>query len=302
MYAIEDATYTAVFNKGESRKQLGALIGEAEKLIAGLATVEPLGKTTKLALQTTAADKAYYLWSNAPDPQEGKIDYLVDGIKNNSGLFFHTNWHNASTAEGYHYLEVDLGEDNTYTVFRFSYNTRNTTSGADFPDAITVMGSKDKKAYSDIYSIQSGLPQKSSSDFNSESFNSNTPYRFLRFKVVAERTYWHMGEFCIYATSSKASIKDAYSSTVKAIDVEALYDLVTIAKYLYDNSTDNVEMDALYKRLETKYNELLKATSIEGIVENGLANDTVFDLQGRRQDKRYKKGIYIVNGKKRVLR
>ncbi|MBO7272187.1 MAG: hypothetical protein J6U89_04850, partial [Bacteroidaceae bacterium] len=248
MYAREDATYTAIFNKGESRKELGTLIANAENLIKCIGTIEPLGKMTKLTLQTTDSNKAYYLWSNAADPQEGNISYLVDGIKNDANRFFHTNWHNAATSEGYHYIEVDLGEENILSTFWFYYNTRNTTSGSDYPDAVTVMLSKDKQNYENIYTVSEGLPQKPSSDYNSGQFGSNKEYRYIRFKITAERTYWHMGEFEIYAISSKATINTEYS-TVKAEDAEALYDLMVIAKGVYDNSIDNSELDAMYKRL-----------------------------------------------------
>jgi len=61
------------------------------------------------------------------DPEEGSILYLVDGIKNNSTFFFHTNWHNPATEEGYHYIEVDLGEENYNSLFQFTYNIQSRT-------------------------------------------------------------------------------------------------------------------------------------------------------------------------------
>ncbi|MBR4989346.1 MAG: alpha-N-acetylglucosaminidase C-terminal domain-containing protein [Bacteroidaceae bacterium] len=301
MYAREDATYTAIFNKGESRKELGTLIANAENLIKCIGTIEPLGKMTKLTLQTTDSNKAYYLWSNAADPQEGNISYLVDGIKNDANRFFHTNWHNATTSEGYHYIEVDLGEENILSTFWFYYNTRNTTSGSDYPDAVTVMLSKDKQNYENIYTVSEGLPQKPSSDYNSGQFGSNKEYRYIRFKITAERTYWHMGEFEIYAISSKATINTEYS-TVKAEDAEALYDLMVIAKGVYDNSIDNSELDAMYKRLNERYNAVLKSSGINDTAYITANKDTVYDLSGRKQEKTPKKGIYIVNGKKKMIK
>ncbi len=299
MYAREDATYTAIFNKGEGRKELGALIANAEYLIKCIATVEPQGKTTKLALQTSDSNKAYYLWSNAPDPQEGKISYLVDGVKNDASRFFHTNWHSVGTSEGYHYIEVDLGNENAYSTFRFYYNTRNTTSGSDYPDAITVMLSNNKQDYRNSYTVSEGLPQKPSSDFHSGEFG-NKECRYMRFKVTAERTYWHMGEFELYAMSSKATVNSEYNS-VKAEDVEALYDLVVIAKSVYDNSMDESELEAIYKRLSELYNAIQKSSGIKSTTISAK-NDSVYDLLGRRQEKKPQKGIYIVNGKKRMFR
>ena len=300
MYAREDATYTAIFNKGESRKQLGALIADAESLIKCIGTIDAQGKTAKLPLQTDEAGERYYLWSNAPDTEEGNISYLVDGVKNDGNRFFHTNWHNATTDEGYHYIEVDLGNENTNSVFRFYYNTRNTTSNADYPDAITIMGSNDKLNYNDVYDISEGLPQTPKSDYYSEEFRCGNAYRYLRFKVTAERTYWHMGEFEIYAISSKATLNNEYSY-INAENVEALYDLTSMAKQLYDTCMDNEELDAMYKKLDERYRTLLDETGIKEI-NSTVCNDTVYDLGGRKHEKKPKKGIYIVNGKKRLIK
>ena len=299
MYAREDATYTAIFNKGESRKELGTLIANAEYLIKCIARVEPQGKTTKLALQTTDSSKAYYLWSNAPDPYQGSISHLIDGIIGNNSNFFHSNWHNATTTEGYHYIEVDMGADNAYSLLQFAYHTR-TGCSDDFPDAVTVMGSNDKNRYTDIYTVNSGLPQAVNKTYTSDIFNCSKVYRYLRFKVIAERTYWHMGEFELHTISSKATVKGEYNS-IKAEDVEALYDILAIAKGVYDNSIDENELAAMYKRLSERYNAILKSS---GIKKSAISakSDTVYDLSGRQQKKEPKKGIYIINGKKRMIK
>ena len=301
MYAREDATYRAVFNKGENRKKLGELIDNAEKLIKCIGTIAPQGKSTKLALQTSNAENAYFLWSNAPDPQEGSIEYLIDGVKNDANRFFHTNWHNAETDEGYHYIEIDLGNENIFSTFKFCYNTRNTGWNSDFPDAIIVMGSNDKMNYENIYKVSENLPQAAKMDFYSEPFNCGKEYRYMRFKVTAERTYWHMGEFEIYAISSKATINGEYAY-VNSDEVEALYDLNTVAKKVYDNCFDEKEIDAMYNKLYERYSILQKATGIDNIQGKALSNDTVYDLGGRRHDKKLKKGLYIINGKKRIVK
>ncbi|MBQ8336466.1 MAG: alpha-N-acetylglucosaminidase [Bacteroidaceae bacterium] len=299
-YACEDAVYTAIFNKGESRKQLGALIEIVEKFIGEIATIEPEGKTTKLQLQTTKQNEAYYLWSNAPDPLEGSISHLTDGIKGDNSNFFHSNWHTVQTAEGYHFIETDLGEENVYSRMQIAYHTR-TGCSDDFPDAITVMGSYDKKNYSNVYTVNSGLPQGVNQAFASDYFNCGRDYRYLRFKVDAERTYWHMGEFELYAKSSKAALNESFNDIVTAADVERLYDMTTVAKYLYDNSIDNNELDAAYEKLNRYYLELQKSTSITSI-NTAEAADSVYDLSGRRLEENADAGIYIVNGKKVMVR
>ena len=301
MYAREDAIYTAIFSKGDSRKKLGELIIKVEELIDSIGTIDPKGKTIKIGLQTNLKDKPNYIWSNAPDPQEGSIDYLIDGIKGDSNKFFHTDWHNESTPDGYHYIEIDLGCENIHSTFKFYYNTRTTTSGADYPDAIIVMGSYEKEKYEETYSISEGLPQSSNSHYYSDIFNCGKDYRYIRFKILAERTYWHMGEFELHAIASRATLNEEYQN-ININDVEDLYDLTVAAKHIYQNSIDNDEMDAIYSKLDKMYKMLSTATGIENINSDRLCNDTIYDLGGRRHEKKPKKGIYIINGKKTVIR
>ena len=109
-----------------------------------------------------------------------------------------------------------------------------------------------------------------------------------------------MGEFEIYAISSKATLNNEYSY-INAENVEALYDLTSMAKQLYDTCMDNEELDAMYKKLDERYRTLLDETGIKEI-NSTVCNDTVYDLGGRKHEKKPKKGIYIVNGKKRLIK
>ena len=192
-----------------------------------------------------------------------------------------------------------MGADNTYSLLQFAYHTR-TGCSDDFPDAVTVMGSNDKNRYTDIYTVNSGLPQAVNKTYTSDIFNCSKVYRYLRFKVIAERTYWHMGEFELHAISSKATVKGEYNS-IKAEDIEALYDLLAVAKSVYDNSTDENELAEMYKRLSERYNAILKSS---GIKKSAISakSDTVYDLSGRQQKKEPQNGIYIINGKKRMIK
>ena len=301
MYAREDATYKAIFSKGEGRKLLGGLIDKAGTLANTLATVTPDGKNTKLPLQTTNSQRPNYIWSNAPDPQEGSIAYLVDGIKNDAGKFFHSNWHNSATTDGYHYIEVDLGEENYATKFTFEYNTRNTSSGSDFPDAIIILGSNDKKSYHELHSIDNGLPQTPSTDYTSAPFDCGKNYRYLRFKIVAERTYWHMGEFTLRKITSKADVKESFAGTTAGSDIENMLEILSVAQYIYVNSIDNEEIDAIYAKLTEAYNALLKTSEINEITASSTYK-AIYDINGRMYKSTSAPGIYIVNGVKQYVK
>ncbi|MBO7272939.1 MAG: discoidin domain-containing protein, partial [Bacteroidaceae bacterium] len=175
--------------------------------------------STELPLQVTAEGSDYYLWTNNPESSEGPIANLVDGVKTKAS-FFHTNWHGGG--EEPHYIEVDLGENNKLAEFSFKYMTRFEVAN-DYPDGIQVLGSNDKSAYSEIYKVESGLPQTGATEWTSNIISSKTAYRYLRFVVTAERTYWHMTEFDIVTNSF--SVAPKYSAVVKkVVALKNIYD------------------------------------------------------------------------------
>ena len=248
--------------KGADRRALAALIEEMKVLTATVATYNPVGKANKITLQTGNANAIYYLWANSIETSEGNIAHLVDGTKGNDSNFFHTNWHNASTTEGYHYIEVDLGADNMYTIMQFAYHTRTDCSN-DFPDAITVMGSNDKQNYTEIHIEKSSLPQDVNKEFKSAVFDCGKAYRYIRFKVTAERTYWHMGEFELYFMTSTADVLSYLEGGITNEQAAAAYDALVEAKYVFNNATTTDEMKAATTVLKSAYDTLealLKAT------------------------------------------
>ena len=247
--------------KGADRRALAAIIEDMKTLTAQVGTYNPTGKANKFTLQAEDANAIYYLWANSTETSEGNIAHLVDGIKGNDSNFFHTNWHNAATAEGYHYIEVDLGAKNSHSVLQFAYHTR-TDCSDDFPDAITVMGSNDKQNYTEIHTENSNLPQAVNKEFKSAVFDCGKAYRYLRFKVTAERTYWHMGEFELYFMTSTADVFSYLESGITNEQAAAAYDALLDAKFVFENGTTAAEIQTAKAALQNAYNalkELLKA-------------------------------------------
>ena len=186
---------------------------------------------TELPLQANNENNPYYLWCNKPETSEGSIHSLFDGsvgVQGGKTDFFHTNWKGGDNQPRYHYIEVDLGEGNSLSEFSFGYNTRN-NNGSDFPDKIYVLGSNEKDGeYTQIYSVESGLPQRAAARWDSEIVSSGIAYRYIRFNVDAERTYWHMSEFDMFTNS--ISVAPKYSAVAK--EVAAL-------KNIYDAHASN---------------------------------------------------------------
>ena len=266
----DDGAWFTITEAGafDATEALAMLSAEAEALAAAraafdeayaeaatiLADAELNVTETEVALQTKDNKAAYYLWSNVPDPEEGSIDALVDGTTTN-GEFFHSSWHSSLTAD-MHYLEVDLGEGNEIAEFTFGYHTRVFDGGNDFPDKIQVMGSNDGTNYTEVYNVTSGLPQGGNRSWKSGVVSSETAYRYFRFNVTAERTYWHMSEFDII--TNEISVADKYAAVAKEI--------VALNK-TYTDAANNANYDAAALTAVTE--------SIKSIIETVNAGVTV---------------------------
>ena len=288
---------------GVSRRELGELIESMETLTAQVATYNPIGKSNKIALQVTNSQTVNYLWANSVETSEGSIAHLVDGIKGNGSNFFHSNWHTVSTAEGYHYIEVDLGVENNITSYLFSYHTRTGCSN-DFPDAITVSGSNDKSGYTNLYTVSAGLPQAANQGFVSQVFDCVRPYRYLRFRVDAERVYWHMGEFELYRMTSSAVVHKHFEGTSLTNSYAAArYDVLLSAKSVFEYGTTVAQMVKAKEQLQKAYDELLAmvnaVTDIAEVSQSGCGNSsTIYNLAGSSLMQIDNPGVYVVNGKK----
>lgn len=291
--------------KGVYRRALGQLIEDTNSLIEQIATIRPYEKNNKIELQTTDASQPNYLWANSVETSEGSIAHLIDGIIGNNSNFFHTNWHNSTTAEGYHFIEVDFGADNSLSSLQFTYYTR-TGCTNDFPDAVTIMGSNDKNNYIDVYTVSSGLPQETGKEFVSEKIFFADSYRYLRFKVAAERVYWHMGEFSLSTFSSVADVSTEYASVLTSDEIALCYDAMLAAQGVYNSAVTIQQFQEAYQALSAHYEDILakveKVTSVDKLPQSTVeGSGIIYDLSGRRHSTPTK-GIYILNGRKIYIR
>ena len=238
--------------------------------------------STELPLQVTAENSDYYIWTNNPEKTEGPIANLVDGVKTKAS-FFHTNWHGGG--EEPHYIEVDLGENNKLAEFSFKYMTRFEVAN-DYPDGIQVLGSNDKSAYSEIYKVESGLPQTGATEWTSNIISSETAYRYLRFVVTAERTYWHMTEFDIVTNS--ISVAPKYSAVAK--EVAAL-------KNIYDAHVSNTNYTAARLNEAAAAINALVETVNAGTVEPEFSYESIDKPTFAKGGNTTKVAMIALNGK-----
>ena len=258
--AFSDGTvikFALVVNTAEfavEKEALAKLIKDMKELTAQVGTFNPVGSKTKVTLQTTDANNANYIWTNAQSTQEGPIANLIDG---NTGTHFHTDYSAGNQTPGSHYIAIDLGAGNTLGRFTFDYTTRN-GGGGDFPDKIVVYASNDNVNYEEIAVITEPVfPQKTNTKWElGDALYTNK--RYLRFNVYAERGYWHMSEFNIYNnTRATADVFDAYSGAELTDEfVAEKYNVLLDAIIAYDNATTKDEITAKKGALQTAYNQL----------------------------------------------
>ena len=237
--SILDAKLVVVDTKA-AREAFNAAYAAAGDVITALGY--SFREAEDLQLQTTDPNAEYYIWSNAPESTEGPISQLVDG-KTEHNNFFHTQWSKPVPA-GPHYIEVDLGEDSDLDEFIIRYSTRINYYGdlADFPDAIEIQGSNEKNGtYTTLATFNKNLPQEQGRYWES-AVVMNNGYRFLRFNVTAEKTFWHMSEFDITIPASE-SVNEGY---------EELIDEIRNLNEVYGNVSDNSDYG---------YNEYVEATN-----------------------------------------
>ena len=255
-------------DKAEEIRALGELIDLAEALIAEVTTsVDPTGKATAIGLQANDPNAAFYVSTNADQNTGGGqadgagIAGLVD---NSNDTYFHSRW-GGTDVNATHHIEVDLGEGNRLSEFKFSYVSAN---GPD-PTKIVVKGSNNGEQFDQIGDIIIKDAINSGATYGSDIIEAEQSYRYLRFEV-AESYRWNsnatpQGEYCfsmkefdIYDLTSTAEVANVYKNLagVTATEVEEVYDNLAEALYYYNNGGTADELQDAYDVLKPLYDDL----------------------------------------------
>lgn len=233
----------------------------------------------KLGLVT---DAEYYS-SNAVEPSEGSLAALLD---NDYTTFFHTVWSAAGPDED-HYLEAEMPGFVDEFYFYFKKRSQNDNNR---PTKIVISASKNGMDYVDVATIEEGLPTDPSVIFyQSDDIKLDGAYKYIRFTVPS--------------TNNGAVTDGHVFFTFSEFYILQPNDLITAASEYYGIAT--------YKDLLPSDVEAIKALDKQikaigdGIndVNAGFSFDdaAVYDLSGRKVTKA-QKGIYIVNGKKVMVK
>ena len=257
--------------KGADRRALGALIEQMEALTNTVATYNPTGTATEVTL-TRTANSAGYIWSNADHNEHnsstdgGGVAALIDGQAN---TYMHTNWNNdVTTITDDHFIQVNLGDGNAVSEFKFRYQARSGDNLGDYPKTIKIQGSTDGEKFLDIATVEprnaNGGTIENGAVWTSDVIGNGNEYTYLRFYVTAttsNRTagghiYWHMAEFDLYKVSASADVYTYLESAITNEQAAAAYDALVKAIRVYDNGTTAEEMQTAKSELQTAYDTL----------------------------------------------
>ena len=267
---VETSNLTALKN------ELFTLMGSTTTLIGecGKVTVTPGTFNGKAPLQTTEANGAFYLWTNAQSTQEvtsgePKRGYLLNLLDGNNQTYFHSDYSGANSTDGRdHHITVDLGENNKTSEFSFKYITRNDAE-TNYPTTIKVLGSENGTDYEEI-DVFTDLPTGNAKTYESELIKVAKEYSYLRFMVTENSSnvdkgghpFFHMAEFEL----NIIGIPESYTAELGAGAGDAGTDLLietycknAEAQSVHTYATSEMQVEAAIAKLQAQYNKLLAA-------------------------------------------
>ena len=247
--------YSGVANV--KKEELQKLINETKTLLNTVGSITT-AETGELALQVSSPSSAYYLSTNSQESGEKRnISKLIDGITNNSDVYFHTDWQNSVNAD--HHLLLDMGDGNSLGEFTFKYTTRNNNAGIDAPSTIVVEGSNDNSGFTQIVEL-TGLPTGQHQTYESVVLGDNaTKYRYVRFRVTSSSAtktvggyaFFAMSEFDVTAIgSTDVTINEEYKAKVAEDLFIATNSKVLDSEVLMDNTISIELLDAQIATLQ----------------------------------------------------
>ena len=134
--------------------------------------------------------------SNAKDPAEGSYGGLLDG---DFDSFFHSTWHASNDPGEDHYLQAELTEpvSDFYLYYR-----RRSQNNNNRPTTIVISASNDGESFTDVQTINEGLPVDASvNDYTSGKISLGGDYKYIRFTVPVTNSGGKTGDHVFFTFS-----------------------------------------------------------------------------------------------------
>ena len=246
----------------EKEAELQVLVQNAEAIVNEVAS-SVVWKNSKLALQADDANAPMYITSNATEAGH-EPKYLLD---NSTGTYFHTVWA-ANSPGADHYLQIDMGEEETIDQFLFGYtNLPSSSWNVDAAESIIVQGAVTLDQFTEIAELttqgENPLPTAKDATYTSATLGTKgTGYRYIRFTVtdatggtLDNHHYFGMSEFSLLRARSIVDVNDVYSNISEEL-VASVADKIVDAKIALESG---VGVDDVKDALEQLYNSLYEA-------------------------------------------
>ena len=264
-----------------------------------------------------------YLTSNANTTQQAEhnLAKLIDGKINT----YYETWYSGITwPEEMSYIQSRFSSDIKAFAFSFTPSQNADYGRADTPADIVVSASPSMRNLLPIARITEGLPTSISESYTSPVLFTDGDSRFLRFQVMqtlgkrSDSRIFAMSEFQVH----NAIIDESASPYYLRPDVKEAFDallaqLQAFRPRIAANSATAEERQALREAIEHAEDVLNHPTGIaineELRMKNEASGSAIYDLSGRQialginssfftLHSSLKKGIYIINGKKVVIK
>ena len=242
--------------KGAASRELAVLIEKMKSLTAQVATYNPVGKATEIAMQSTNDTEPYYIWCSNPhdsgNDAAGGVAALLD---ENDDSYLHTDYTHVSATNDF--LQVELGSGNGLNHFKIAGKHRKNV-GYDIPKKIEILGSTDKNAWETIATVDN-ITQNAGAAWESQAITATIRYPYLKFVVTTgtDRIYFHMAKFDLFKLTSAATLHKHFVGTGLTADFAAeKYDVLIDAIYVFNHATTADEVEKALTALKTAYDEL----------------------------------------------
>ena len=240
-------TCTDEAEESVARAELTSAVTKAQALLDKVAT-----NFTAAGTETPVTLTDSQISSNHKETKEGSYAGMID---DDLATYFHSTWSEATT--DLHYWQVDLGQDALIDQFNFSMTSRNagTWSGGgnpnNFPSDITIAGSNDGLAFTDIANVTNSCASIGQVSWTSETLGtSGTKYRYIRFtvnKTTSGNTGCTVSHAYYYFALAEFSMKRIYTQLgydaktgynyVNPTSVTDLYNEISTAQGVLDSSS-----------------------------------------------------------------
>ena len=250
-----------------------------------------------------------YLSSNANTTQQSLHD-LSKLIDNKTDTYYETWYSGISWPDEMSYVQARMTGNVSAFAFSFTPSQNPDYGQPDIPIDFNITTSSTTRNFLPVARLSEDMPASISDSYTSPVIFTDGSSRFLRFQVM--QTFGNRENSHVFAMSEfqvhDVLIDEAESPYYQKPEVKEAFDaLLTEAQAMRTligaGTVTKEARESLQQAIERAEQALLNADAIRSVAgEPFKLEGPVYDLAGRRIDSHLKKGLYIVGGKKLLIK